>query len=86
MDLSGGVNPREVRDWLIIYAIKVLNIAGPRESKVPGIHDLGAVYLKEVIRGIEEKPMVRESQFPYTSVPVGCSKTEGKIIVRLLRV
>jgi hypothetical protein len=70
VDLSGGVNQKDVRDWLKIYTIKVLNIAGPKESKVPGIHDLGAVFLKEVITGIEEKTMVRESQFPYTSVPV----------------
>ena len=70
VDLSCGENSQEVRGWLRIYDIKVLNVAGPRESKAPGIHDLGAALLREVITGIEKEPMVRESQFPYTSVPV----------------
>lgn len=70
VDLSCGGNSQEVRGWLRIYDIKVLNVAGPRESKVPGIHDLGAALLKEVIVGIEKESMVRENQFPYTSVPV----------------
>jgi hypothetical protein len=43
-------------------------VAGPRESKKPGIHDLGAPFLKEVMIGVKKEPMARESQVFYVSI------------------
>jgi hypothetical protein len=43
VNLSYGGEAQEVRDWIRIYNIKILNVAGPRESKKPGIHDFGVV-------------------------------------------
>jgi hypothetical protein len=36
--------------WLREYPIKTLNIAGPRESKCPGIHDNSVAFLKSLIQ------------------------------------
>jgi hypothetical protein len=38
IDLSKEPDPNAVRKWGQEYSIKVLNVAGPRESKTPGIH------------------------------------------------
>jgi hypothetical protein len=38
----------QVECWLWDNGIKTLNIAGPRESKCPGIHDRAAKFLREV--------------------------------------
>lgn len=48
VDLSHGSDPREVRDWLKAHEIKTLNVAGPRESKVPGIHGKAVEFLKKI--------------------------------------
>jgi len=37
-----------IRIWLEINRIKVLNVAGPRESEVPGIRDRAFEFLKEL--------------------------------------
>ena len=37
-----------VRKWLEVNRIRVLNVAGPRESEVPGIHDRAFEFLKEL--------------------------------------
>lgn len=39
----------EVREWLTRVGPKVLNIAGPRESKCPGIGARAAVLLREAL-------------------------------------
>ena len=38
IDLSKEPDPNAVRNWGQEYSIKVLNVAGPRESKTPGSH------------------------------------------------
>jgi len=38
-----------IRDWLASLGGERLNIAGPRESKVPGIHDAAAAVLRIVL-------------------------------------
>lgn len=38
--------------WIKEHHIKVLNIAGPRESKCPGIHDLSVNFLKSVFEAL----------------------------------
>jgi hypothetical protein len=37
-----------VRMWLELNKIRVLNVAGPRESEVPGIHDRAFEFLKDL--------------------------------------
>lgn len=37
VDLDGGVDPERIRAWLGRHAVRVLNVAGPRESEAPGI-------------------------------------------------
>ena len=42
--------PGTVSSWLREHGIKVLNVAGPRESKCPGLHDQAFEYLRELFR------------------------------------
>ncbi|MBI4766613.1 MAG: hypothetical protein HY787_18770, partial [Deltaproteobacteria bacterium] len=48
VDLSKGGDPQEVNNWISEWNIKTLNVAGPRESKVPGIHDRAFDFLIKV--------------------------------------
>ena len=41
--------PRAVTAWLEKNGVGVLNVAGPRESTRPGIHDLAATLLRAVL-------------------------------------
>ena len=41
-----------VRAWLAVNAIRVLNVAGPRESKRPGIYEGVRGFLEGVLRGL----------------------------------
>lgn len=43
-------HPSVVRAWLERVDAAVLNVAGPRESQAPGIHDAAAQLLHEVLR------------------------------------
>ena len=36
--LEDGIEPTAFQEWLDAYPIAVLNVAGPRESKRPGVH------------------------------------------------
>ena len=36
--LEEGITPAAFREWLAAYHIRVLNVAGPRESKRPGVY------------------------------------------------
>jgi len=40
---------RIVVKWLEVNRIRVLNVAGPRESEVPGIHDRAREFLRELL-------------------------------------
>ena len=37
--LEDGIEPTAFREWLDAHPIAVLNVAGPRESKRPGVYD-----------------------------------------------
>ena len=42
--------PGTVASWIQQRDIKVLNVAGPRESKCPGLHDQALEYLRQQLR------------------------------------
>jgi hypothetical protein len=50
IDLSKRGEPRIVEEWGGQNGIRVLNVAGPRESKAPGIHDKAVEFLREIFR------------------------------------
>ncbi len=43
-----GVSPEQVLTWLRKYRIEVLNVAGPRESTVPGMYEKARSFLEQV--------------------------------------
>ncbi len=47
------INVNQVIDWLKSNDMKVLNIAGPRESTVPGIYDKSANFLNQLLSQIK---------------------------------
>jgi hypothetical protein len=54
VDLSAPPRAETVREWLAAERIEKLNVAGPRESEHPGIHDQAAVFLREVLDALDE--------------------------------
>jgi hypothetical protein len=53
VDLDRGPAPHRVREWLRCEAIRLLNVAGPRESERPGIGSKAREYLLAVLAGEE---------------------------------
>lgn len=51
LDLEESPSPVAVRGWVTANDIRVLNIAGPRESGCPGIHDQVLEFLTTTLRG-----------------------------------
>lgn len=51
VDLAREESPRAVRAWLRENGIRVLNVAGPRESQQPGIGRQAAEFLRSVLVG-----------------------------------
>ena len=49
VDLERGADLERVRAFLSENAIRTLNVAGPRESEAPGIHDQAAALLRELL-------------------------------------
>jgi len=49
LDLSEQPSPSIVHDWVKTHGINTLNVAGPRESKCPGIYDQAAEVLRKVL-------------------------------------
>ena len=48
LDLDSQPDPATVHAWLAEHRIRVLNIAGPRESKRPGIYHRAAQFLRQL--------------------------------------
>lgn len=46
---SGSAALDLARDWIAEHEIRVLNVAGPRASKDPGLYDLAAQLLRELL-------------------------------------
>ena len=49
VELARGEDPAYVAEWIAERGIRVLNVAGPRESEVPGIHERAAAFLRGVL-------------------------------------
>ncbi len=48
VDLGGHPDPEAAMAWLEENGIRVLNVAGPRESECPGIHERAATFLERL--------------------------------------
>jgi len=51
VDLDAPLAPTEVQRWLERHRVRVLNVAGPRESQQPGFGPRAAEFLKAVLSG-----------------------------------
>lgn len=51
MALEAGIEPAVFQDWLEANHITVLNVAGPRESKRPGVYAAAIHCLEILLRG-----------------------------------
>jgi len=49
LDLDIDPDPDAVRGWLDSHRVRVLNVAGPRESTSPGIYGMAAEFLRRVL-------------------------------------
>ncbi len=49
VDLDGPLPAAEVAAWIAACDVRVLNVAGPRESTHGGIHDRAAAYLDTIL-------------------------------------
>ncbi len=49
LDLEGDADPGTVGRWVAGHGIAVLNVAGPRESKRPGIYRRAAAFLRQAL-------------------------------------
>jgi Circularly permutated YpsA SLOG family len=49
VDLSQQPDPDRVRAWCLAQQLRVLNVAGPRESECPGIYEQAAEFLRAVL-------------------------------------
>jgi len=49
VDLAGDVDLSAVREWLVRHDVRVLNVAGPRESTPAGIYRIAAGVLRELL-------------------------------------
>jgi hypothetical protein len=56
IDLDQGVPVQQVVAWIERYAIRTLNIAGPRESQCPGIYAAALRYLRGLLRLVGPAP------------------------------
>ena len=57
VDLLLAVDADEVRCWMFEHQIRVLNVAGPRESSSPGIAVRAQQFLQEVLGGCCDEPV-----------------------------
>jgi len=49
MDLERETDPAVVRAWMGWHKIRTLNVAGPRESKSPGVYRRTAAFLRQLL-------------------------------------
>jgi len=61
---SNTMNTHLISAWLTIHNIKVLNVAGNRESKSPGIYDTVLTLLKEALTPPMKIPLTAPDSLP----------------------
>ena len=49
LDLTLGPERSDVTRWMAENEIRILNVAGPRESEAPGVYEAAFVFLEEVL-------------------------------------
>jgi len=49
LDLEGAPRPEQATGWVRRHWVRVLNVAGPRESRCPGISAKAGWFLREVL-------------------------------------
>ena len=52
LDLDADPDPDEIRRWAEAEEIATLNVAGPRESQHPGIHEATRAFLETALRSL----------------------------------
>lgn len=55
---SAPVPVDAIRDWLQQHRVRVLNVAGPRESEAPGITDESRALIERLLRSLREDAAV----------------------------
>ena len=50
LDLPQADDPAALRNWIALEGVAVLNVAGPRESRSPGVHDAAFLFLLAALR------------------------------------
>lgn len=50
IQLDGALDTGPVIQWVKEHTIRILNIAGPRESKHPGLHDIAVAFLRRLFQ------------------------------------
>ncbi len=49
IDLDSELDSAAVNEWIQNHSVRVLNVAGPRESQQPGIHDRAVDVLRQLL-------------------------------------
>lgn len=49
IDVAAPADPAAIRTWLVANQIRTLNVAGPRESKCPGIYADASQFLHQLL-------------------------------------
>jgi hypothetical protein len=52
LDDAACLSSQDIAEWLKLHDIRVLNVAGPRESKRPGIYLQGCDFLRRLLGGL----------------------------------
>jgi hypothetical protein len=55
LSLARPRRPEVVLDWMAEHAIRVLNVAGPRESEAPGLYALAFSFLEAVFLALPDR-------------------------------
>ena len=53
LDVAENPDASQVGSWARAHQVRVLNVAGPRESKCPGIYQQAYIFLRQVLTGLQ---------------------------------
>jgi len=53
LDVAENPDASQVGAWGRAHQVRVLNVAGPRESKCPGIYQQAYTFLRQVLTGLQ---------------------------------